>query len=209
MSINFLISQAKLIQEVIDAHAPEIEKLDQEIGDGDHIFNVQRGIKLVIELEPIIKELPISKALNQIAMKVLSGIGGSSGALFGTLFMTMAKGENIDEGVDYKKAIEIFAQGVEAVKQRGKADVGEKTMMDVLIPVSEKLNELKSGNTDMKEGLSEITKIAEDRMLATKDMLATKGRASFLGERAKGHIDPGARSSQLIIDTICKSLINK
>lgn len=209
MSINFLISQAKLIQEVIDAHAPEIEKLDQEIGDGDHIFNVQRGIKLVIELEPTIKELPISKALNQIAMKVLSGIGGSSGALFGTLFMTMAKGENIDEGVDYKKAIEIFAQGVEAVKQRGKADVGEKTMMDVLIPVSEKLNELKSGNTDMKEGLSEITKIAEDRMLATKDMLATKGRASFLGERAKGHIDPGARSSQLIIDTICKSLINK
>ena len=108
MSINFLISQAKLIQEVIDAHAPEIEKLDQEIGDGDHIFNVQRGIKLVIELEPTIKELPISKALNQIAMKVLSGIGGSSGALFGTLFMTMAKGENIDEGVDYKKAIEIF-----------------------------------------------------------------------------------------------------
>ena len=73
----------------------------------------------------------------------------------------------------------------------------------------EKLNELKSGKTDMKEGLSEITKIAEDRMLATKDMLATKGRASFLGERAKGHIDPGARSSQLIIDTICKSLINK
>ena len=209
MSINFLISQAKLIQEVIDAHAPEIEKLDQEIGDGDHIFNVQRGIKLVIELEPTIKELPISKALNQIAMKVLSGIGGSSGALFGTLFMTMAKGENIDEGVDYKKAIEIFAQGVEAVKQRGKADVGEKTMMDVLIPVSEKLNELKSGNTDMNEGLSEIIKIAEDRMLATKDMLATKGRASFLGERAKGHIDPGARSSQLIIDTICKSLINK
>ena len=209
MSINFLISQAKLIQEVIDAHASEIEKLDQEIGDGDHIFNVQRGIKLVIELEPTIKELPISKALNQIAMKVLSGIGGSSGALFGTLFMTMAKSENIDEGVDYKKAIEIFAQGVEAVKQRGKADVGEKTMMDVLIPVSEKLNELKSGNTDMKEGLREIIKIAEDRMLGTKDMLATKGRASFLGERAKGHIDPGARSSQLIIDTICKSLINK
>ena len=91
--------------------------------------------------------------------------------------------------------------GINAMKERGKADVGEKTMMDVLIPVSEKLNELKSGNTDMNEGLSEIIKIAEDRMLGTKDMLATKGRASFLGERAKGHIDPGARSSQLIIDT--------
>ena len=209
MSINFLISQAKLIQEVIDAHASEIEKLDQEIGDGDHIFNVQRGIKLVIELEPTIKELPISKALNQIAMKVLSGIGGSSGALFGTLFMTMAKGENIDEGVDYKKAIEIFAQGVEAVKQRGKADVGEKTMMDVLIPVANCLQDGVQNNKDINEILSEAIQVAERGMQSTKDLLATKGRASFLGERAKGHIDPGARSSQLMIKTVCESVIQK
>ena len=209
MSINFLISRAKLIQEVIDFHATEIEKLDQEIGDGDHIFNVQRGIKLVIELEPIIKELPISKALNQIAMKVLSGIGGSSGALFGTLFMTMAKGENIDEGVDYKKAIEIFSLGVEAVKQRGKADVGEKTMMDVLIPVANCLQEGVQNNRDINEILTEAIQVAENGMLSTKDLLATKGRASFLGERAKGHIDPGARSSQLMIKTVCESVIQK
>ena len=209
MSINFLISRAKLIQEVIDFHATEIEKLDQEIGDGDHIFNVQRGIKLVIELEPIIKELPISKALNQIAMKVLSGIGGSSGALFGTLFMTMAKGENIDEGVDYKKAIEIFSLGVEAVKQRGKADVGEKTMMDVLIPVANCLQEGVQNNKDINEILTEAIQIAENGMLSTKDLLATKGRASFLGERAKGHIDPGARSSQLMIKTVCELVIQK
>tara|TARA_B100001287_G_scaffold272775_1_gene275024 strand:+ start:624 stop:1253 length:630 start_codon:yes stop_codon:yes gene_type:complete len=209
MSINFLISQAKLIQEVIDAHASEIEKLDQEIGDGDHIFNVQRGIKLVIELEPTIKELPISKALNQIAMKVLSGIGGSSGALFGTLFMTMAKGENIDEGVEYKKAIEIFAQGVEAVKQRGKADVGEKTMMDVLIPVANCLQDGVQNDKDINEILTEAIQVAEKGMLSTKDLLATKGRASFLGERAKGHIDPGARSSQLMIKTVCESVIQK
>ena len=209
MCVNFLINQAKLIQEVIDAHALEIEKLDQEIGDGDHIFNVQRGIKLVIELEPTIKELPISKALNQIAMKVLSGIGGSSGALFGTLFMTMAKGENIDEGVDYKKAIKIFSLGVEAVKQRGKADVGEKTMMDVLIPVANCLQDGIQNNRDINEILTEAVQVAEDGMLSTKDLLATKGRASFLGERAKGHIDPGARSSQLMIKTVCESVIKK
>ena len=208
MSINFLISQAKLIQEVIDAHAPEIEKLDQEIGDGDHIFNVQRGIKLVLELEPTIKDLPVSKALNQIAMKVLSGIGGSSGALFGTLFMTMATGDGIDDGIDYKKAIEIFAQGVEAVKQRGKADVGEKTMMDVLIPVSNFLKKGVEENKDKNEILNEAIEIAEKGMLYTKELLATKGRASFLGERAKGHIDPGARSSQLMIKTVCESVLN-
>ena len=208
MSANFLIQKAKEIQIVIDANAPEIEKLDQEIGDGDHIFNVQRGIKLVIELEPTIKDLTASKALSQIAMKVLSGIGGSSGALFGTLFMTMAKGNGIDEGIDYKKAIEIFAQGVEAVKQRGKADVGEKTMMDVLIPVSNCLKKGVEENKDKNEILNEAIDIAEKGMLSTKDLLATKGRASFLGERAKGHIDPGARSSQLMIKTVCESVLN-
>ena len=208
MSANFLIQKAKEIQIVIDANAPEIEKLDQEIGDGDHIFNVQRGIKLVIELEPTIKDLSVSKALSQIAMKVLSGIGGSSGALFGTLFMTMAKGDGIDEGIDYKKAIEIFAQGVEAVKQRGKADVGEKTMMDVLIPVSNCLKKGVEENKDKNEILNEAIDIAEKGMLSTKDLLATKGRASFLGERAKGHIDPGARSSQLMIKTVCESVLN-
>ena len=208
MSVDFLIKRAKEIQVVIDNNALEIEKLDQEIGDGDHIFNVQRGIKLVIELEPIIKHLSMSKALNQIAMKILSGIGGSSGALFGTLFMTMAKVSNIDDGIDYKKAINMFVDGVEAVKQRGKADVGEKTMMDVLIPVANCLKEGVEKDIDLKDLMRKTIETAEKGMLSTKNLLATKGRASFLGERSKGHIDPGARSSQLMIKTVCMSILN-
>ena len=208
MGTDFLIKNAKEIQVVIDNNAPEIEKLDQEIGDGDHIFNVQRGIKLIIELEPIIKHLSMSKALNQIAMKILSGIGGSSGALFGTLFMTMAKVSNIDDGIDYKKAINMFVDGVEAVKQRGKADVGEKTMMDVLIPVANCLKEGVEKDIDLKDLMRKTIETAEKGMLSTKNLLATKGRASFLGERSKGHIDPGARSSQLMIKTVCMSILN-
>ena len=208
LGTDFLIKNAKEIQVVIDNNAPEIEKLDQEIGDGDHIFNVQRGIKLVIELEPIIKHLSMSKALNQIAMKILSGIGGSSGALFGTLFMTMAKVSNIDDGIDYKKAINMFVDGVEAVKQRGKADVGEKTMMDVLIPVADCLKEGVEKDIDLKDLMRKTIETAEKGMLSTKNLLATKGRASFLGERSKGHIDPGARSSQLMIKTVCMSILN-
>ena len=208
MGTDFLIKNAKEIQVVIDNNAPEIEKLDQEIGDGDHIFNVQRGIKLVIESEPIIKHLSMSKALNQIAMKILSGIGGSSGALFGTLFMTMAKVSNIDDGIDYKKAINMFVDGVEAVKQRGKADVGEKTMMDVLIPVANCLKQGIEKKKDLKDLMREAIEEAEKGMLSTKDLLATKGRASFLGERSMGHIDPGARSSQLMIRTVCMSILN-
>ena len=208
MGTDFLITNAKEIQVVIDNNAPEIEKLDQEIGDGDHIFNVQRGIKIVIESEPIIKHLSMSKALNQIAMKILSGIGGSSGALFGTLFMTMAKVSNIDDGIDYKKAINMFVDGVEAVKQRGKADVGEKTMMDVLIPVANCLKEGVEKDIDLKDLMRKTIETAEKGMLSTKNLLATKGRASFLGERSKGHIDPGARSSQLMIKTVCMSILN-
>ena len=208
MGTDFLIKNAKEIQVVIDNNAPEIEKLDQEIGDGDHIFNVQRGIKLIIELEPIIKNLSMSKALNQIAMKILSGIGGSSGALFGTLFMTMSKVSNIDDGIDYKKAINMFVDGVEAVKQRGKADVGEKTMMDVLIPVANCLKEGVEKDIDLKNLMRKTIETAEKGMLSTKNLLATKGRASFLGERSKGHIDPGARSSQLMIKTVCMSILN-
>ena len=208
MSVDFLIKKAKDIQLTIDINASEIEKLDQEIGDGDHIFNVQRGIKLVIDLEPKIKNLSMSKALNQIAMKVLSGIGGSSGALFGTLFITMSKVNNIDEGVNYKKGIDMFAVGVEAVKQRGKADIGEKTMMDVLIPVANCLKHGVQKNKDLKSLMREAIETAEKGMLSTKDLLATKGRASFLGARSKGHIDPGARSSQLMIKTVCESILN-
>ena len=105
MSVYFLISQAKNIQKVIDENAPEIETLDQNIGDGDHIFNIQRGLKLVIELEGTIKDLPLPKALNTIAMKVLSGIGGSSGALFGTFFISMAKSPGLDKNVDFSLSL--------------------------------------------------------------------------------------------------------
>ena len=208
MSVDFLIKRAKDIQLTIDSNASEIEKLDQEIGDGDHIFNVQRGIKLVIDLEPTIKNLSMSKALNQIAMKVLSGIGGSSGALFGTLFITMSKVNNIDKGVNYKKAIDMFAVGVEAVKERGKAEIGEKTMMDVLIPVANGLKQGVQKNKDLKSLMREAIETAEKGMLSTKDLLATKGRASFLGARSKGYVDPGARSSQLMIKTVCESILN-
>ena len=99
-----LISQAKNIQKVIDENANEIEALDQNIGDGDHVFNVQRGLKLVVELENTIKDLPTDKALNMIAMKVLSGIGGSSGALFGTFFMSMAKTPDLNKNINFNNS---------------------------------------------------------------------------------------------------------
>ena len=101
----------------------------------------------------------------------------------------------------------MFYEGVEATKKRGKADLGEKTMLDVLIPVSLSLNKLKN-EKNIKIVAEKIKMVAKEGMLSTRDIMATKGRASFLGERAIGHIDPGARSSQLAISAICDEYIN-
>ena len=190
----------------IDQHKDEIEKLDQEIGDGDHIFNIQRGLEESLKLKDELSVENTGEVLKKIGMKIMTTVGGSSGALFSTLLIGMAKRYN-DKISCQKNVAEMFNEGVEAMKKRGKADLGEKTMLDVLIPVSQELQKL-SNEKDIKNIAEKIKQVAERGMLATKDLIATKGRASFLGERAKGHIDPGARSSQLAIEAICDTIIN-
>ena len=190
----------------IDQHKDEIEKLDQEIGDGDHIFNIQRGIKESLGLKDELSGKSPNEVLKKIGMKIMTTVGGSSGALFATLLIGMSKKYN-DELSDQKNIATMFAEGVEAMKKRGKADLGEKTMLDVLIPVSNELQKL-SDQEDVKRIAEKIKEAAETGMLSTKNIIATKGRASFLGERSKGHIDPGARSSQLAIEAICNTIIN-
>ena len=190
----------------IDQHKDEIEKLDQEIGDGDHIFNIQRGIDESLKIKNELEHEKPDEVLKKIGIKIMTTVGGSSGALFSTLLINMAKAYN-NELSNQKNIALMFDCGVEAMKKRGKADLGEKTMLDVLIPVSKKLNEL-SDKKDSKEIASEIKQTAEIGMLSTKNLIATKGRASFLGERSIGHIDPGARSSQIAIEEICNVVLN-
>ena len=206
MDSETIFNALNQIKTSIDQHKDEIERLDQEIGDGDHIFNIQRGIKESLNLKEELREQSPSEVLKKIGMKIMTTVGGSSGALFATLLLGMAKRYN-DEFSDQKNVAEMFTEGVEAMKKRGKADLGEKTMLDVLIPVSQELQKL-SNEKDIKNIAEKIKQVAEKGMLATKDLIATKGRASFLGERAKGHIDPGARSSQLAIEAICDTIIN-
>tara|TARA_B110001454_G_scaffold7114_1_gene6727 strand:+ start:161 stop:802 length:642 start_codon:yes stop_codon:yes gene_type:complete len=195
------------IKHSIELHKDEIEKLDQNIGDGDHIFNIQRGLKESLSLREELKNNQLNEILKKIGIKIMTTVGGSSGALFSTLLINMAKAYN-NQLSDQKNIALMFDCGVEAMKKRGKADLGEKTMLDVLVPVSKKLNEL-SDKKDSKEIAKEIIKTAEIGMLSTKELIATKGRASFLGERSIGHIDPGARSSQIAIEAICNVVLNK
>ncbi len=195
------------IKKTIDNNKDEIEKLDQEIGDGDHIFNIQRGIKESLNLQDELSSHTPDEVFKKIGMKIMTTVGGSSGALFATLLIGMSKKFN-GELSDQQNIAGMFSEGVEAMKNRGKADIGEKTMLDVFIPVSNELQKL-SYQDDTKKLAEKIKKIAKKGMLSTKDLIATKGRASFLGERAKGHIDPGARSSQLAIEAICNTILNK
>ena len=195
------------IEITINNHKEEIEKLDQEIGDGDHIFNILRGLQELLNLKDKLVDETSDQIFKQLGMKIMTTVGGSSGALFATLLIGMSKKFN-PELNDLNNLSEMFYEGVESMKKRGKSDIGEKTMLDVLIPVSKTLINLKD-ESNISKVAEKIIIVAKDGMLSTKDIIATKGRASFLGERAKGHIDPGARSSQLAIEAICNQFINK
>lgn len=203
MKTETILSAAEAVQQAILANESELESLDRAIGDGDHFHNMKRGSATVVELKQELAALTPDAALNKIAMKLLSTIGGASGPLIASFFMAMAKAEK-EHGTDtLPKMAAAFAAGVEALKQRGKSDVGEKTMLDVLIPVAQKFTELANQDAAPQAIYAALKAEAEKGMLATKDMVATKGRAAFLGERAIGHIDPGAKSCQVIINTIC------
>jgi dihydroxyacetone kinase-like protein len=186
------------IDNTIQQNAEELTELDQAIGDGDHVSNLQRGIQAVTAKADELSQLDWQSALQKIAMTVMSSIGGASGSLYGTLFLALSK-QLQNQPVNSSTFAEAFRLAVDAVKQRGKADKGEKTMLDVLIPVADYLSAETARGGELTATLSGIKQVALDGVEATRDMIATKGRASFLGERSKGHIDAGAKSSQLMI----------
>ena len=188
----------------IKEHAEEIMLLDQSIGDGDHVFNLIRGLEALRGIRGDIEKLEAGPALKLAANKVLTTVGGSSGPLFSSLLMGMARASEHLNG-HLPGYAQMYAAGVKAVQDRGKTGRGSKTMMDVLIPVAERLNDLVL-QSPVQQILAELPKEANRGMLATRDMLATKGRASFLGERSLGHIDPGARSSELMIAAVCQRI---
>jgi dihydroxyacetone kinase-like protein len=203
MANSLLMQLLDAIEQTIHNNADEVSELDRAIGDGDHVINLQRGIAALRAIETELVELDWAPALMKVGMTLMSTMGGASGSLFGTLFISMAKAAK-GRIITTVTFADIFHQGVAEVKRRGKADLGEKTMLDTLIPVARRLNE--DYGTDYAQLLKNLSEQAIAGMASTKGMIATKGRASFLGKRAIGHIDPGARTSQLIICAITKVL---
>jgi len=204
-----LPSLIQAIDKTIETNAEEVTALDQAIGDGDHVTNLQRGIKALIAQSDELATLDWVAAWQKIGMTMMTAVGGASGSLYGTLFVAMSKAAR-ERPLDLQVFAEIFTSGVDAVKQRGKADAGEKTMLDVLIPVAASLRQAAADSVALPVALDNVARTAIAGMESTRDMLATKGRASFLEERSRGHIDAGAKTSQLMIcalvDVLAKRL---
>lgn len=207
MNTNISIYLAA-IKALLDNHAEEVAELDQAIGDGDHLINLQRGLDALTKQADALDTMDLSAAFTKIGMSLMSTMGGASGSLFGSMFVSMGKAAK-DKPVDLTNMAIIFSAGVESVKARGKADLGEKTMLDTLIPAMNSLNDNVTRGVSLEDALADMQQAAENGMLSTKEMLATKGRASFLGERARGHIDAGARTSQLILAAIASVVLEK
>jgi phosphoenolpyruvate---glycerone phosphotransferase subunit DhaL len=187
--------------EQIIASSAELTALDQAIGDGDHGANMKRGFEALLSKLDAIAAQPPGQAVTAIGKTLVMTVGGASGPLYGSFFMAM--GEAIARGRTLPEDLaEIFASGVDAVSARGRSTAGEKTMLDVLVPVLEVLRTGR-GRTDLVHRVSAVAGEAVDR---TAPMLATKGRAAFLGARSIGHIDPGARSSCILVHAVCNTL---
>ncbi len=196
------------IADVIEKNAEEVTALDQAIGDGDHVTNLQRGIHALMAQRDELSQLDWVAAWQKIGMTLMSTIGGAAGSLYGTLFIALSKAAR-EQSLDLQSFADIFTKGVDAVKQRGKAEAGEKTMLDVYIPVADYLRTAAADSIVLPELLANVSRVAIEGMEATRDMVATKGRASFLGERSRGHIDAGAKTGQLMICAIVDVLVEQ
>jgi dihydroxyacetone kinase-like protein len=182
------------ISATISAHASELTELDSAIGDGDHGANMKRGFDAVLADSAMIAGKPLPDALKAIGTKLVMTVGGASGPLYGTLFLALGK-ELAMSPDDYPGALH---RAIDAVAARGKSQIGQKTMLDVLYPVADALAARKPA--------TEIVAVAHAAADATRDRLALRGRASFLGQRSIGHLDPGARSSALLVEAVAGAL---
>ncbi|HET9323370.1 MAG TPA: dihydroxyacetone kinase subunit DhaL [Gaiellaceae bacterium] len=183
-----------------------LTKLDQAIGDADHGINMDRGMTAVLaKLDGLEGDEDIGALFKTVGMTLVSTVGGAGGPLYGTLFMQIGMataGKSELEADDWAAALDAAVQGVQ---MRGKAEPGDKTMVDALIPARDAFSAAVADGASFEEALRKSAQAAEEGMQATIPLVAKKGRASYLGERSAGHQDPGATSSHLLVKTAAET----
>lgn len=191
LDANGLRRLIEAVAGAVIAHADELTDLDRAIGDADHGLNMKRGFEAVLANLDSTSAKPLPEALKEIGLTLVMKVGGASGPLYGTLFMTL--GKELPAQFNRADLVKALGTAIAAVKARGKSEVGQKTMLDVLAPAG-----------DAFAAGADPAAAADAAAEATVPMQAVRGRASFLGPRSVGHMDPGARSSALIIRQVCE-----
>jgi len=186
-----------------------LTELDSAIGDADHGINMNRGMQAVLaKLEGGDQgvQADVGALLKTVGMTLVSTVGGASGPLYGTLFLQMGSSAAGKPELSEEDWADALAAGLAGVQRRGKAELGDKTMIDALVPAVEALRSSLAGGATAGEALHRSTEAAHDGMTATIPLVARKGRASYLGERSANHQDPGATSSWLLLRTAEETL---
>lgn len=194
---------------VLEENQAYLTQLDSEIGDADHGVNMERGFKAVITKLPDVLDQDLGMIFKTVGMALVSTVGGASGPLYGTFFLQMGtatRGKMELTVADWAVALQA---GLEGVIRRGKASLGDKTMVDALAPAVEALEIAVAEGADLATALRNSAQAAKQGMLATIPMVARKGRASYLGERSTGHQDPGATSSHLLVKAAADTWANQ
>lgn len=186
----------------IEQNKDYLTELDAAIGDADHGINMDRGFKKVIERLSAGAEKDISSILKQVSMTLISSVGGASGPLYGTFFLRASAAVSGKQALTNENLLALLHQGVDGIIQRGKAQRGDKTMLDVWLPALETLKTELEAGISLPEAMQHTIVTAEQSMKDTIPMLAKKGRASYLGDRSIGHQDPGATSSYLMLKSL-------
>jgi phosphoenolpyruvate---glycerone phosphotransferase subunit DhaL len=207
-----MISRAQILQWLqifaseIEQHKEYLTQLDAAIGDADHGINMDRGFKKVMNQLPTVTNQDIGSILKAVSMTLISSVGGASGPLYGTLFLkasTVAAGK---QELTTQELLELLQAGLDGVLQRGKAQLEDKTMVDVLSPAVAAFRQAVGEGQDTMAAMQQAVAVAEQALENTKPMQAKKGRASYLGERSIGHQDPGATSTYLMLRSLLDSM---
>ena len=198
----------KFIVNNIIAEKNHLSMLDTKIGDGDHGLNMSRGATAALEaIEDLDDdELDISLMLNTVGQAFIMNVGGASGPLYGTGFIEASKVVNKNSELNLETFEKIFEVAIAGVQRRGHANKGDKTMLDVLIPVYDSLKSSRMENKKLNEALDEAMTAAREGVEYTKTITAKRGRAAYMGDRSLGFEDPGAVSSMILFRSICQFL---
>jgi phosphoenolpyruvate---glycerone phosphotransferase subunit DhaL len=191
---------------VLNDNKDELSRLDSPIGDADHGINMSRGFNAVLGKLPSVADKDIGNILKATGMALISSVGGASGPLYGTFFLRSGAASMSKEELKTADLLQLFFDGVDGIVQRGRPQLGDKTMFDTWAPALEALQAACVNGDDVVAALRSAVTAAEQGMKNTIPLQARKGRASYLGERSIGHQDPGATSSYLIFKALLETL---